>query len=124
MADSIAVDNDITSILEMWLEKDEIVARNMGEIGASIKFDIEEAVREIVRLRHFLPILDGGRGDLRGCNVCGGGTVLIRGRYPKTPKRRVCPTCLQERLETIHEMTSKDYGCAKQVSGDTDWNTS
>ncbi len=53
-------------------------------------------------------------GDLTGCNVCGGKTVWIRGRYPKEPKRKVCPTCLQERLETIHEMASKDYGVAAQ----------
>lgn len=48
------------------------------------------------------------------CGVCGGQLVSIRGRYPKTEKRDICPTCAQERLETINEISSKDYGRAFQ----------
>ena len=48
---------DVVKMLEMWLEKDQIVARNLDEEGVSIRYDIEEACREIVRLRHFLPTL-------------------------------------------------------------------
>ena len=39
-----------------------------------------------------------------GCGVCGGKTALIRGRYPGRDNRRVCPTCLADRVETIREM--------------------
>ena len=46
----------------------------------------------------------------KGCPVCGGELVKIRGRYPGTPEREVCPTCLQERLERIHVETASDWG--------------
>jgi len=48
------------------------------------------------------------------CGVCGGSMVLIRGRYPGDDKRRVCPTCIMERLESINEMSSKNYGQTSQ----------
>lgn len=35
------------------------------------------------------------------CRVCGGARVLIRGRYPNTPKRNVCPTCMLELIEGL-----------------------
>lgn len=47
---------------------------------------------------------------LPSCCMCGGETVLIRGKYPGTDKRNVCPTCNTERLEQISEISSKDYG--------------
>lgn len=47
-----------------------------------------------------------------GCGICGGKQVIIRGKYPNTPKRRVCPTCTYERLEQISEISSPDYGKA------------
>src|SRR3990167_159238 len=37
------------------------------------------------------------------CSVCGGKPVTIRGKYPKTPKRKICPTCTREVLEGIYE---------------------
>jgi len=40
-----------------------------------------------------------------GCDYCGGKLVEIRGRYPGTPEREVCPTC-QERLEQIQEIAN------------------
>lgn len=48
------------------------------------------------------------------CNHCGGSMVYIRGRYPKQEKRLVCPTCATERLETINELSDKNYGVAVQ----------
>lgn len=35
------------------------------------------------------------------CRCCGGRLARIRGRYPKTPDRSVCPTCVVERLEDM-----------------------
>jgi len=32
------------------------------------------------------------------CGICGGEMVYIRGRYPNTDNRKVCPTCTTERL--------------------------
>ncbi len=46
------------------------------------------------------------------CNVCAGKLVEIRGKHPKDPKRIVCPTCIQERLEMINEISAYDYGVA------------
>lgn len=44
-----------------------------------------------------------------GCPVCGAKLAKIRGRFPKSPEREVCPTCLQERLEDLHNMSDPDY---------------
>lgn len=49
------------------------------------------------------------------CNMCGGGLVQIRGRYPQEPQRRVCPTCLMERMEQIQNIASSGYGQAYAV---------
>jgi thiamine pyrophosphokinase len=46
----------------------------------------------------------------RGCNICGGALVKIRGRYPKLPERIVCPTCLASRLDDIAQMANITYG--------------
>jgi len=48
------------------------------------------------------------------CFCCGDLLVEIRGKYPGEPKRKICATCAYERLETIHEMTDKNYGQASQ----------
>lgn len=36
-----------------------------------------------------------------GCNQCGGTMAHIRGRYPGSPDRKVCPTCLVETMESL-----------------------
>ena len=45
-----------------------------------------------------------------GCPVCGGKLTAIRGKYPGDPQRHVCPTCLQERMDMIRDMSNPDYG--------------
>jgi hypothetical protein len=54
---------------------------------------------------------------LTGCGICGSKMVWIRGKYPSEKKRKVCPTCAQERLEQIHDISRKDYGQAYQSNG-------
>ena len=54
------------------------------------------------------------RTKLSICSICGGELILIRGRYPNSDKREVCPTCNTERLEQINEISSKTYGVAMQ----------
>ncbi len=51
--------------------------------------------------------------DIR-CSICGGNKVPIRGRFPSDEKRFVCPTCLQERMDQINEISSRGYGQAYQ----------
>ena len=48
------------------------------------------------------------------CNICAGVLVTIRGKYPHSDKRVVCPTCLADRMDMINEMSSKNYGQAQQ----------
>ncbi len=48
--------------------------------------------------------------NLPKCFICGGETVLIRGKYPGTDKRNICPQCTTERLEQIQDIASPDYG--------------
>ena len=50
-----------------------------------------------------------------GCGICGGTMVEIRGRYPKQENRKVCPTCLAERMDQIREVSNPDYGLASQA---------
>jgi hypothetical protein len=49
-------------------------------------------------------------GGTMSCGICGGAMVEIRGRYPKQENRKVCPTCLAERMDQIREVSSPDYG--------------
>ena len=58
-----------------------------------------------------------GSSDFKRCGVCGGQLVNIRGRYPRTEKREVCPTCLAERMDQIREVSSPDYGKSAQNTG-------
>lgn len=53
----------------------------------------------------------------KNCDVCGAEMTLIRGRYPKTDKRWVCPTCLAERMDNIAELSDKNYGRAYKNFG-------
>ena len=55
------------------------------------------------------------------CDQCGGKLAEIRGgRASMTPlpgepgTRTVCPTCLAERMDILHEMTDRSYGIAVQ----------
>ena len=50
-----------------------------------------------------------------GCAVCGGTMVYIRGRYPHTDEREVCPTCLAEHMDLIRDISQPDYGQAFQT---------
>ena len=55
------------------------------------------------------------------CDVCSAKLVMIRGRHPGDDKRKVCPTCLMERMEMINEMSREDYGLAvAETEGETD----
>lgn len=49
------------------------------------------------------------------CGICGGEQIYIRGRYPKDDRRLVCSTCLQERMEQINSISSREYGVANQA---------
>jgi len=44
------------------------------------------------------------RTPFTGCPICGGRLVEIRGRYPGDKKRKVCPTCLQERMDEMADV--------------------
>jgi hypothetical protein len=44
------------------------------------------------------------------CGICGAEQVLIRGKHPHEDKRTVCPTCCQERLDQISNISDRDYG--------------
>lgn len=67
---------------------------------------------KILRLND-VELLAGGVADesprpaLAGCGICGGLLVEIRGRYPHTAKREVCPTCLAERMDQIRELSDR-----------------
>ena len=39
--------------------------------------------------------------DAKRCPVCGGKLTIIRGKYPKMPRRKACATCAVEIIESI-----------------------
>jgi len=53
---------------------------------------------------------DGIPPPRRGCMVCGSAMVWIRGQYPHTDRREICPTCTYERLEQIVDIASPHHG--------------
>jgi len=48
------------------------------------------------------------------CPECGEKTVIIRGRFPRSNRRIVCPACLADRLDSIAEIASPYYNLAKE----------
>jgi len=58
-----------------------------------------------------LGILKGG-----GCEVCGGKLVVIRGRHPGENKRKICPTCAFEILESIMDSCNNRQTCSSQLT--------
>jgi hypothetical protein len=54
---------------------------------------------------------------LTGCRTCGGTLAEVRGRYPGTPSRTVCPTCMLETLEDLLSSRSA-FGVTEQASKD------
>ena len=55
-----------------------------------------------------------------GCPVCSGKLTAIRGKYPGDPQRHVCPTCLQERMDMIRDMSNPDYGVGSTANASLD----
>jgi len=47
--------------------------------------------------------------DKEYCEVCGQELTIIRGRFPRQPKRKVCTYCNTEKLETLQRQLSKTY---------------
>lgn len=56
---------------------------------------------------------------LTGCDICGGKRVWIRGRHPRDGRRKACPTCLQEKIDNIREISDNNYGRAKQCDSES-----
>jgi len=54
------------------------------------------------------------------CPVCGASRVWVRGRHPHDEKRKVCPTCLAERMDQIREMSDSNYGRSYQAQNPED----
>jgi hypothetical protein len=51
------------------------------------------------------------------CGVCGGRLVTVRPRTPRGPTRTVCPTCMADRLDQIHDISAWTYGLASAAEG-------
>lgn len=51
----------------------------------------------------------------KSCRVCGGALVEIRPKHPGGENRKVCPTCLADRMDLIREYSDRDYGVAYQA---------
>lgn len=51
------------------------------------------------------PTTDNVFGDetdwSKTCRACGGKRVMVRPKWPNTPERNVCPTCMLELVEGL-----------------------
>jgi len=56
-----------------------------------------EILRNILN-KYYFKSMDGEAGQ---CGTCGSKTVMVRGRFPKQPKRLTCPCCTLEHLEWL-----------------------
>jgi len=88
------------------------IPRDMS--GSTLCFRCEH--RALFLESGYRPRTKGGHILDKGCPICGSALTEIRGRYPNVgeSRRKVCATCLQEKLEIIHEETSPDYCIADQ----------
>lgn len=73
----------------------------------SNKDNQEKLLVDMMKQDEELGLYEGEKVE-KGCNVCGSKMVEIRGKYPKDPPRKICPTCAYERLERIHDITLED----------------
>ena len=53
------------------------------------------------------------------CGICGCPMVSIRSARPKGPRRTVCPTCLQDRMDLIREYAEIDFGLSSKAAKPT-----
>lgn len=74
-------------------------------------YDLSESARRENTIQKFVALSDILRKEEQ-CGACGGTQVYVRGRYPTHDNRLVCPTCLADRMDNIHEISSKHYGIA------------
>lgn len=71
--------------------------------------ELNASIKKLTEAKELAALSSSG---LLGCGVCGGKTVEIRGRYPGDQPRKVCPTCMADRLSDIHQQSSAGYGQA------------
>lgn len=56
-----------------------------------------------------------GKSEGGGCEVCGGELVMIRGKHPHTPDRKVCPTCATEIIEGLHDNLTQTSAAKENI---------
>ena len=89
-----------------WLIDNFYVTEHGTMLARSKNNEMVEFLEQIKKVEDKVPILT----ESKGCNICGGSLVEIRGRYPQQEPRIVCPTCTTERLEQIQELSNPNYG--------------
>ena len=85
--------NYVDSVLAS--ERKEVLKEAYKRVGSWFRFPYRKGMKPI-KVKG-LGIFKGG-----GCEVCGGKLIFIRGRHPGDKKRKVCPTCATEILESLH----------------------
>ncbi|MGW8177583.1 MAG: hypothetical protein ACWGQW_02140 [bacterium] len=86
-----------------------IICRNVKQVEDMI-IPLVNAIDEVAKKHgvgvainepHERDTTDSGDRENKSCNICGGILVKIRGRYPHTDRREICPTCVIEQLEDM-----------------------
>ena len=103
----------IEKILLDYIRRTLTDGENKPLVRRGIRKQAIEEIRQLLKSEkeEFENVIEGWlkyeSTELNGsCGACGGKLIEIRGRYPKEPKRKVCPTCLME----IREGAISNFG--------------
>lgn len=106
------MDDELKRLQGIEREYDQYLHAQCESVGADTNVEGLENPRLALACRFALATRLETRDS---CVVCGGRTVMIRGRHPGMPDRQTCPTCVTETLDDIHQRTSTDYNKTKQA---------
>lgn len=106
-----------------WVEEiQKIIVEDIffEELGIDTQERIKDFIRQLLKEERekVLGWLEYELKEFNGsCDICGGKLAEIRGRYPKMPRRKVCPTCLMEIRESVISNLSGSSAELKKLRG-------
>jgi len=95
--------NDLKEKVEKWFAENDEKMEHEGEPYVCLT------------LPELLEFVEGLEKRI-SCPCCRSKMVSIRGRFPHTPDRELCPTCLIEKIEDTMNNAFNQLGNAKQLT--------
>jgi len=102
------VDNDM-----YYLYNRDIAKRKAIAYLKSIKESRKPPETSIIGPATKGPAFISTREHTSACTICGGKQIWISGKYPGVSSRLICPTCVVDKLERIHNESRLDSRALK-----------